>query len=89
MADRSLHKLTAAMLLAAATFLGGCATATTTVLRGPTPYSGTRTDVALITEAPTSRLTALPLLDLPLSFALDTALLPVSVPLKLAGITDD
>ena len=71
-----------ACLLLAAPLLGtGCASLAITPV-SLEPYTGVQVDASLIGDGV---LTPLAVVDLPLSFAVDTALLPVTIPCKLVG----
>ncbi len=66
----------------------GCAsTLATGYTKAKIPYAGTIADGLIIVHVPDGpALSAVALVDLPLSFALDTALLPITVPCGLAAL---
>jgi len=74
-----------AALLALGLSTSGCATTLVTGLGAVEPYAGTRGDLELLQRSHDGpALTALLVADVPLSFAADTALLPVTVPAGIA-----
>jgi uncharacterized protein YceK len=89
-----LQALTPAVLLAilgVSFLLSGCATVFDTCSsRGPRVYGGTRLTVACVTndfgrlERSSRKIGMVLLLELPASMALDTALLPLTIPLHHA-----
>lgn len=77
-----------ALALLLASLLAGCGTTIDTVSPhelGPRPYGGVRLDASMFSQAP--ELIPLVLVDLPLSAALDTLLLPLTIPVAL--LADD
>ena len=85
-----MRRIALALLLCASLY--GCGTVASTVGAGrPLVYGGVRSDWLALTyedgpvgPGPSPLFVVAALLDLPLSAALDTALLPVSVPWELA-----
>lgn len=66
--------------------LTGCGTFMGTAIYGPVPYGGVVEDCKIIERHASDGGLAM-IIDLPLSFAVDTALLPVSVPCRLSGVS--
>ena len=93
------QKTLIALLLTSMIALSGCGTVITwgadEQLTGITsaetiaPYSGARMDLGALRHAFPSVIWPIALLDLPLSFALDTIVLPASIPLGLTEYEPD